>query len=194
LSRQIAPRCGALHAVDIAGNALDLTSQQIENIRFQKMNVEALTFADGFFDQIVCVETLEHLLHPQRALSEFHRTLKADGRLVITYPTINQTVIKRFQRKLGIGRPLQISEHLTEWDYDELIRNVEAAGFVRVASEGVVFDFGVFGWIKFISAAMTRAVTWLSLKIRRFPRNSCVASVVFRKLHQPAPATMEKAA
>jgi 2-polyprenyl-3-methyl-5-hydroxy-6-metoxy-1,4-benzoquinol methylase len=186
LAAQIAPRCGRLYAIDIAGNALDSRYASPANLHFQAMDVEHLAFADGFFDQIVCVETLEHLLNPGAALREFERTLKPGGRLVITYPTINQSWIKRVQAKLHIGRPLQISEHLNEWSHDEVIREGEAAGLEWVKSEGVIFDFGVFGWIKCASSFLARAVTALSFKIRRFPRNSSAVSVVFQKPAQQA--------
>jgi 2-polyprenyl-3-methyl-5-hydroxy-6-metoxy-1,4-benzoquinol methylase len=181
LAAQIAPQCGKLYAVDVARNALDPRFAEPTNLHFQAMNVERLGFADDFFDRIVCVETLEHLLHPEDALREFERTLKPGGRLVLTYPTINQSLIKQVQAKLRIGRPLEISEHLNEWTHDEIVHQGEAAGLEWVKSEGVIFDFGVFGWLKGLSSFFARAITQLSFKIRGFPRNSSAVSVVFRK-------------
>jgi|GEM_PF-4424701 len=96
LAGTVAPTCREIHAIDIATNALDEEHRSISNLHFQQMNVETLNFADEFFDKVVCIETLEHVLNPQRALSEFYRVLKKGGRLVLTYPTINRTVVKRF--------------------------------------------------------------------------------------------------
>ena len=181
LAAQIAPRCRTVHAIDIAGNALDPVHGSIANLQFKKMNVEELTFADGFFDRIVSVETLEHLLDPRKAIAEFHRTLKPGGCLVLTYPTVNRTLMQRIQRKLGLGWNLEISEHLTEWTYADVVKNVRAGGFEFVQSEGLAFDFGVFGWLKYQSRFFARAMTRLSLAIRCFPRNSSFVSVVFRR-------------
>ncbi|HEX2853674.1 MAG TPA: class I SAM-dependent methyltransferase [Opitutaceae bacterium] len=185
LSAQIAPHCRDVHAIDIAPNAFDPRhAAGLANLKFQAMNVEHLAFEDEFFDQIVCVETLEHLLNPQLALREFERTLKPGGRLVITYPTINRTFIKKIQERLRIGRRLEISEHLNEWSYDEIVENGKAAGLNLLKSEGVIFDFGVFGWLKAASRFFARGITALSFKITCFPRNSSVVSVVFRKSGQ----------
>jgi 2-polyprenyl-3-methyl-5-hydroxy-6-metoxy-1,4-benzoquinol methylase len=181
LAAEIAPRCREVHAIDIAGNALDPAYRAVGNLHFRKMNVEVLEYADGFFDRIVCVETLEHLLEPAKAIAEFHRTLKPGGRLVITYPTVNRTLMQGWQRRLGVNRRLEISEHLTEWSYDDVVRNVRAGGFEFVASEGLAFDFGVFGWIKYRSRFFARVLTRLALAIRRFPRNSAFVSVAFRR-------------
>jgi 2-polyprenyl-3-methyl-5-hydroxy-6-metoxy-1,4-benzoquinol methylase len=181
LSAALAPRCRTVHAIDIAGNALDPAHRAIGNLQFRKMNVEALDFADGFFDRIVCVETLEHLLEPDKAIAEFRRTLKPGGRLVITYPTVNRTLMQGLQRKLGLGRRLEISEHLTEWSYDDVVHHVRAGGFEFVTSEGLAFDFGFFGWIKYKSRFFARVLTRFALAIRRFPRNSAFVSVAFRK-------------
>lgn len=181
LSIQIAPRCRTVHAIDIAGNALRPEHQAIPNLKFQKMNVEALTFPDGFFDRIVSVETLEHVLSPEKAIAEFHRVLKPGGRLVLTYPTVNRTSMQRLQRRLGIGWNLEISEHLTEWSYREVVAKVRAGGFEVLAAEGIAFDFGLFSWPKYRSRLFARFITSLSLSIRRFPGNSSFVSVSFRR-------------
>ena len=181
LSAKIAPRCRTVHAIDIAGNALDPALRGVPHLQFHKMNVEELAFADGFFDRIVSGETLEHLLDPRKAIAEFHRTLKPGGCLVVTYPTVNRTFMQRIQRRLGIGWHLEISEHLPEWTYGDVVKNVVAGGFEFVASEGRAVVGGVFGWIKYKSRFFARLFTRLSLGIRCFPRNSSFVSVLFRR-------------
>jgi 2-polyprenyl-3-methyl-5-hydroxy-6-metoxy-1,4-benzoquinol methylase len=183
LTARLAPRCRRVCAIDIAGNAIDASVRAMSRVEFRKMNVEALDYPDGTFDKIVCVETLEHLLHPGAALDEFRRVLVPGGLLVVTYPTVNRTSIKTLQRRFGIGRPLEISEHLTEWSYDEVVDHVRVAGFDVLRSEGLVFDFGMLSRLKQTSRMAARGLTALSLTIRRFPRNSSFVSVACRKQH-----------
>lgn len=181
LSARLAPRCRRLCAIDIAGNAMSAAQHTAANIEFRKMNLEALDYPDRHFDKIVCVETLEHLLNPRQALNEFSRTLKVDGLLVLTYPTVNETAVKHLQERLGVGKRLEISEHLTEWSYDELVRHVAASGLEFLKSEGIVFDFGPLARLKYTSKTLARGITNLALSIRSFPRNSSFVSAAFRK-------------
>ena len=54
------------------------------SISFVVALAEALPFADGAFDTVVCTHVLEHLLEPRRALSELRRV--ARRRLVVVVP------------------------------------------------------------------------------------------------------------
>ncbi len=54
------------------------------NIQFKQANVEALPFKDSSFDTVVCAETLEHVLHLQKAISELRRV--ARKRIIIVVP------------------------------------------------------------------------------------------------------------
>jgi ubiquinone/menaquinone biosynthesis C-methylase UbiE len=181
LSADLVQLCHRVLAVDIAGNAMSDGVRALANVRFEKMNLESLTFPNGHVDGIVCVEALEHVLHPDVVLSEFHRVLKPNGRLVLTYPTINRTVVQRWQSRVGLGTRLDISEHLTEWSYDELVDRAEHAGFRVVSSEGIAFDFGLIGRLKYLSRTLAEGFTSAALGIRRFPRNSSFVSVALHK-------------
>jgi len=49
---------------------------------------DALNYPDGYFDTIVMVAVIEHLIVPEIALKELHRVLKPSGRLIIDTPNI----------------------------------------------------------------------------------------------------------
>jgi len=51
-----------------------------------KVNAEAMQFADGQFDLIVCNHVLEHVHSPEKALAEFFRCLKPKGLLIAQTP------------------------------------------------------------------------------------------------------------
>jgi len=47
-------------------------------------DAHALPFADASFDNVVAIETLEHLRDPSRAIAEFTRVLRPGGRVLVT--------------------------------------------------------------------------------------------------------------
>jgi len=57
-----------------------------ERLRFRLMDLRALVSLEGRFDEIVCYETLEHILDDRRVCAEFHRLLADEGDLHICVP------------------------------------------------------------------------------------------------------------
>ncbi|MCK5021956.1 MAG: class I SAM-dependent methyltransferase [Candidatus Pacebacteria bacterium] len=49
-------------------------------------DVMNLPFKDGSFDCIICLETLEHVENPFKAMNEIHRTLKSGGMFIGSTP------------------------------------------------------------------------------------------------------------
>ncbi len=47
---------------------------------------EPLPFADGHFDFVICLETLEHMMNPYYALMEMRRVLRPGGELICSVP------------------------------------------------------------------------------------------------------------
>lgn len=181
LSAQMAPHCKAVHAIDVAGNAFAREYSGIPNVHFAKMNIEELAFHDGFFDKIVCVEALEHVLDPEKAVAEFYRALRPGGLLVLTYPTINRSLIRTILQKLKLKEEVKMYEHLSEWSYDDVIKNVTRAGFEFVRGQGIAFELLLLSWAQHTTKAIAQKALDLSLAIKVFPRNSVFIVASFRK-------------
>lgn len=102
VSRALDAGCGAGHtALAFAPQArliiaCDFTAAMLEQVRMlarergvtnvhaQLADVERLPFSDASFDLVVTRYSAHHWAHPQRALDQFQRLLKADGLLLIS--------------------------------------------------------------------------------------------------------------
>jgi len=60
--------------------------KRITNCKIQRMATEGLTFPDGSFDIITCIEVLEHVQNQDRALYQISRILKPNGVFVLSVP------------------------------------------------------------------------------------------------------------
>jgi SAM-dependent methyltransferase len=65
-------------------------AQTTEHHAYQEIDyicpADALPVSEKSFDAILCTEVLEHVSHPQKVLTEFHRVLKQGGQLFVTTP------------------------------------------------------------------------------------------------------------
>ncbi len=55
---------------------------------FEVMNTEALRFASGSFDAVMCIGVIDRVPRPERAIAEMARVLKPAGRLLISFPNL----------------------------------------------------------------------------------------------------------
>lgn len=58
-----------------------------ERARFVRADAnERLPFADGSFDALICIDSINHLYERARVLREWHRLVRAGGRILCTDP------------------------------------------------------------------------------------------------------------
>jgi len=50
-------------------------------------DAEKLPFPNEYFDVVLCIETLEHLMEPPKAANEIKRVLKPSGKIILTTPS-----------------------------------------------------------------------------------------------------------
>jgi ubiquinone/menaquinone biosynthesis C-methylase UbiE len=70
-----------------------------------------LPFGDGEFDALICTQVLEHCADHEMLVSEFHRVLRKEGRILVTVPFIwgEHEVPFDFRRftSFGIGKLME---------------------------------------------------------------------------------------
>lgn len=86
------------------------------NNHFLTMDAQKLKFPNNYFDVIVSFETLEHLPHHEKFLSECFRVLKDDGRFILSTPNKNIT-------SPGRAKPYN-KYHYHEWNIQELTKMI----------------------------------------------------------------------
>lgn len=67
-------------------------------------DITAIPRPDASFDAIMCIEVLEHLPEPSKAITEFSRLLKPGGHLVITAPFGSLTHFAPYHYCTGFNR------------------------------------------------------------------------------------------
>jgi SAM-dependent methyltransferase len=67
---------------------LDLEVKKLPHVR---ADVEHLPMGDDGFDTVVCLEMLEYVTDPHKALKEIRRVLKPEGKLILSMPFLHRT-------------------------------------------------------------------------------------------------------
>jgi ubiquinone/menaquinone biosynthesis C-methylase UbiE len=116
-----------LTATDISKEMVErlrvkLVEQQVDNVATEVRSAYELGVGDGLLDGIFCANALHVMETPQRALAEFHRALKPEGRLVI--PTFCHGIDRR--RRLlswfvGVVTPFVAHTRFTPASLEEMV-------------------------------------------------------------------------
>jgi len=81
-------KCSRIEIVnlEVAPEFIRIAQEKFPKESFRETNLEKLPFPNGHFDRILSLETLEHTPQPLAFLKELRRTLKLEGRLVMSLP------------------------------------------------------------------------------------------------------------
>ena len=75
-----------VYGVDVGKEFIRYCLSHCGYAKVSKQNAEHLDFSSCSFEDVICSEVIEHLESPMKALREFHRVLKPNGRLILTTP------------------------------------------------------------------------------------------------------------
>lgn len=52
------------------------------------LNKQIIPYEDNYFDIVICLDVIEHIIDPLKFLKDIHRVLKTDGKFIISAPNI----------------------------------------------------------------------------------------------------------
>jgi ubiquinone/menaquinone biosynthesis C-methylase UbiE len=90
--------------IDIYQPAIKAARKKYPFIRFGVADAHRLPFKNNYFGVLVCLETLEHLVDPSKALEEMKRVIKPGGYLILELDTnsyLFRTVWLIWERTFG---------------------------------------------------------------------------------------------
>jgi SAM-dependent methyltransferase len=87
-----------------------------ENLSFEVGDIESIRYPRDHFDVVVSCETVEHVAHPRRAISELARVLRPGGTLLLTTPNyMSLTGLHRLYRDATARRWDEGGQPLVHW-------------------------------------------------------------------------------
>lgn len=73
-------------ALDINNDKLEFIKSKVPTLTTVNMSADNLQFPDKHFDNVICIEVLEHINNAEKVISEISRVLKTGGDVVIATP------------------------------------------------------------------------------------------------------------
>ena len=102
---------GSYSGIEVTDYIIQQNTQKHPEADWKCSTAYSIPFADSSFDICFSLYVLEHLVYPQRALTEMMRVIKPNGRLVLVFPDFVES--GRFSsQKLGLSPVLTASDKL----------------------------------------------------------------------------------
>ncbi|HLP44001.1 MAG TPA: class I SAM-dependent methyltransferase [Candidatus Nanoarchaeia archaeon] len=114
--------------VDFLERAIKIGKEVHPHLDLRQGNVYHLDFPDNSFDYVLCLEVLEHLEHPEKALAELRRVAKMG--CIISVPREPLFRLANFVRGKNLSRWGNDIEHIQHWSSTAIARLV--SGYFKV--------------------------------------------------------------
>lgn len=106
-----------VYGVDLSERAIEYCSKHMPDGEFHAVPAENLPFADGQFNFVSCLGSLEHFVEPVVSLNEMMRVAKAGAKFLILVP--NAGFLTRKLKLFGgtsQKEAKEVAQTLEEWD------------------------------------------------------------------------------
>lgn len=98
----------------------------------------------NYFDLATCLAVVEHLEKPIVLLKIAYKSLKKNGKLIITTPSpIAKPILEFLAFRLGVVSKQEIKDHKKYYSKDELVSLLVSCGFKQKNIEVKSFSFGM---------------------------------------------------
>jgi len=144
ITLHIAPHVASIVGVDISQEMVQVAMEKasrmgLRNVVFREGDAYSLPFEDGVFDKVVCVNVLQTMKSPDRAVREGRRVLREGGEMIsVTYAYGDSSLwetVKLARWVVKYGKPAYWS-NLKNVD---LVRLFTEGGFA-IVEDAVIWD------------------------------------------------------
>ena len=126
--------------------------------------------ADNSFDAILCIEVIEHLPYPHKALKELRRILRPGGKLILTAPFASLTHFAPYHFCSGFNK-YYYQKHLSDLGFTILELSVNGNFFEFLAQELYRLDSVSSRYAgKSLSLLDKMAIYILALKLKKYSK------------------------
>ena len=198
---QLVPSGWEAHGLEPSGTMLGLArernSKSEEQVTLVRGIAEALPYADGTFDRVMCKGSFDHFARPRQAVEEVRRILKPRGRFVMSlanFESLSCHLGRRLYPLIRLtnedfrngSRPYWVipGDHTFKGDLPTTLRL--ASGLLDLEGYKGVSLMWAFPWWVALLKAMPRRLSALSLRLanhmgRQHPSQSDVIVVSWLK-------------
>ncbi|MEK6793384.1 MAG: class I SAM-dependent methyltransferase [Spirochaetota bacterium] len=137
-----------LFGVDVSREQIAIARKRGMDARYCNVDEKSLPFKTGSFDMVIASEVIEHVLVPDRLLSEARRVLKDAGKFILTTPNL-ASFGKRLLLLFGKNPFIELSPlepdavgHVRYFIYPTLVTLLSRNGWrvVKHTSDVINFD------------------------------------------------------
>ena len=130
-----------------------------ERVKFQTGKLEDYT-CPQCFDLILNIEVIEHIVDDQKVLNNFGESLKNEGTLILTTPSLfNDEHHDHHEEENDEHSKYSVDEHVRDgYAPEELKQKLLNAGFTDIKIKFMYGKFGAFAW----RLSMKYPITWLN--------------------------------
>lgn len=131
---------GEVFAIDIEKGYIDKTKKLVgekAQVGFGDVEQGRYFFKDKTFDNIVCLNVLEHIENERKALQNLYKLLKRGGVLILLVPS-HPTLYGEIDRSIG---------HFRRYDKEKLIKQLTSVEFKVLEGRRINLLGGLGWWI-----------------------------------------------
>jgi ubiquinone/menaquinone biosynthesis C-methylase UbiE len=141
LAGAIAASGAVVVGIDFAAPMVARARENYPKLAFRQGDAEALAYAEGAFDHVVCAFGVMHLSHPETAIAEAFRVLKQRGRYVFTQWAKDDELLGIVSTAIAEhGAPLSMPDAPPPMRFSDSLecrRVIEKSGFIEVRVDRV---------------------------------------------------------
>lgn len=122
-----------LEGIEYSLEAISLGKKMYPSISIKQGDIYALPYNDNSFDLVICSEVLEHLEHPEKALTEVIRVSKKY--CLLSVPNEPFFMISNFLRGKNLSRWGNDIEHINHWSKTSFEKFVKEKGLKLIVTK-----------------------------------------------------------